>query len=107
MNALVPARFVQLLRRQIVPSAGDRFESFAGTASGLERLPLVPSFTAFATITLDEPDIIGRTLRQLWERHPSDAAYMDVKLRGGVPDEADFRKAVENGVLVRLVLRDS
>ena len=62
---------------------------------------------ARASITIDQPDIIGQTLRSLWERHPGDAAYMNVKLERGVPLEEDFQRAVAEGVLVRLVLRDS
>jgi hypothetical protein len=53
-------------------------------------------------ITVDQPDIVGDAMRALWAVHPSDAAYMDVKMRGGVPDEDDFARAVTDGVVVHL-----
>ena len=54
----------------------------------------------------NDPEAIGQAMRDLWARHPSDAAYMEVRVRDGEPDEADFRRALAQGVLVTVELRD-
>ncbi len=50
----------------------------------------------------DNPNLTGPVMRAMWAAHPSDAAYMDVKLRDGEPDPDDFARALDTAVLVRI-----
>ena len=51
----------------------------------------------------DNPNLTGPVMRKMWAAHPSDAAYMNVKLRDGEPDPDDFTRALDVAVLVRIV----
>ena len=53
----------------------------------------------------DVPDTAGPLMREMWQAHPSDAAYMNVKLRNGEPDPDDFARAVKLAVVITIVLR--
>ncbi len=50
----------------------------------------------------DNPNLTGPIMRQMWAAHPSDAAYMNVKLRNGEPDPDDFARALDVAVLVKI-----
>ena len=50
------------------------------------------------------PEVAGPLLRQMWQAHPSDAAYMEVKMVRGEPDPEDFARAVAEAVVIRVTL---
>jgi len=50
----------------------------------------------------DAPEFAAEIMRELWSRHPADAAYMNVKMRDGVPDSEDFETAVRFAVVIRV-----
>jgi hypothetical protein len=52
--------------------------------------------------TVDRPDLVDPLMREMWARHPADAAYMDVKIQGGEFDTEDFAKARETAVLITI-----
>lgn len=61
---------------------------------------------AIATAVSHDPDMLSPILREIWSRHPADAAYMNVKLdKTGQPDPNDFDRASDEAVLINLELR--
>ena len=53
-------------------------------------------------VTLDNPNLAGPIMREMWSLHPSDASYMNVKMRNGEPDPDDFDRALETAVVVTI-----
>ena len=59
-----------------------------------------------ATAISHNPNMLSPILRELWSRHPADAAYMNVKLdKTGQPDPHDFDRASEEAVLINIELQ--
>ena len=54
-----------------------------------------------------QPDLAGPLMREMWAEHPSDAAYMNVRLKGGEPVAEDFEAALKTAVVVRIQLKDA
>ncbi len=54
----------------------------------------------------NDPDLAISTMQALWAKHPSDAAYMSVKIRNGEPDPEDIARAALTAVVVRITLKD-
>ena len=54
------------------------------------------------TAVPDNPNVTGPLMRAMWAAHPSDAAYMNVKLTNGEPDPDDFARALDVAVLVNI-----
>jgi len=52
--------------------------------------------------TVDRPDLVDPLMREMWARHPADAAYMEVKIHGGEFDAEDFANARETAVLITI-----
>jgi hypothetical protein len=53
-------------------------------------------------VTLDNPNLAGPIMLEMWSHHPSDASYMNVTMRNGEPDPADFARALETAVVVTI-----
>ena len=51
-----------------------------------------------------DDELAERTMRVLWARHPSDAAYMNVTIKDGEPEPAAFNEAVKRAVVVEILL---
>ena len=50
----------------------------------------------------DKPDVAGSLMREIWAKHPMDAAYMNVKMRNGAPDPDDFARALKTAVILTI-----
>jgi hypothetical protein len=50
----------------------------------------------------DVPELAADIVRELWARHPADAAYMNVKMREGVPDADDLAVALRDTVVIKV-----
>lgn len=104
----VPARYMRH-DQSILVVTSMQTKWWPNFGDGLEVDLLLGGNTvqAHASASTDQPDEIAQAMRGLWEVHPGDAAYMNVKMRGRVPDAKDFTRALEEAVLVRLVLHES
>ena len=60
--------------------------------------------SCMVTAVADDPILAEQTMRKLWSRHPSDAAYMDVPVRNGRPDPEVLAQAAVRAVVVRIEL---
>ncbi len=49
-----------------------------------------------------DPVLAEPIMREMWSRHPSDAAYMNVRMRDGTPDPEDLQRALKTAVVVRI-----
>lgn len=54
--------------------------------------------------TIDNADLAGPLMREMWTKHPSDAAYMNVKANHGELDADDFARALDTAVVIRVTL---
>ena len=54
--------------------------------------------------TIDRPSLVGPIMREMWAKHPADAAYMNVKVHQGELDADDFAKALVKAVLIDIKL---
>ena len=101
----VPARYHrQGNHLQLVTSLDTAWwPNFIG---GLDAEALVAGrwYAARVEASRDTPEVAGPLLLQLWQAHPSDAAYMDVKMVRGEPDPEDFARAVSAAVVISVTL---
>ena len=51
----------------------------------------------------NNPSLAGPIMREMWEKHPSDSAYMNVRVRDGVPDPEDFEQALKTAVIITIM----
>jgi hypothetical protein len=52
--------------------------------------------------TRSNPNLAGPIMREMWAKHPSDSAYMNVKMRSGEPDPDDFDEALQTAVVITI-----
>ncbi len=58
--------------------------------------------TAQVESTVKNPNLAGPIMREMWAKHPADAAYMNVKMRAGEPDADDFDRALNSAVVISI-----
>ena len=102
----VPARYlVDGSAVRVVTSRDTRWWPNFRTPTDAQVLLAGRWVPASVQATTDSPATAQPILRQMWAAHPSDAAYMDVKLEQGEPDPDDFRRALEAAVIITITMR--
>ena len=99
----VPARYlVDNEKVHVVTSRDTRWWPNFVSPSNAEVLLAGRWVPASIHATPDSPVAAEPILRRMWAQHPSDAAYMDVKLNDGEPDPEDLRRALKTAVLLSI-----
>jgi hypothetical protein len=105
-SVTVPARYYEGIDGLVVITSKDTawWPNFVG---GRQAKALVQGkwIDADVQATLDNPNLTGPAMRELWARHPGDAAYLNVKMHNGQPDPDDFAKALDSAVLISVARR--
>ncbi len=101
----VPARYLQNDGEILVVTSNDGawWHNFRQTRTADVLLRGVWQ-RANVSAEADDPAAAGPVMRALWAAHPADAAYLDVRMHDGKPDEQDFEAALERVVLIRIKL---
>ena len=50
----------------------------------------------------NNPNLAGPIMREIWAKHPSDSAYMNVRMRNGVPDPEDIEQALKTVIVITI-----
>jgi len=102
----VPARYLESSNGPVVITSKDTgwWPNFVQVRQA-EALVRGQWIDADVQATPDNPNLTGPAMRELWAKHPADAAYLNVKMRGAEPDPDDFAKALDVAVLITVVPR--
>ncbi len=99
----VPARYHRTADGLVLLTSDDtrwwhNFKEVAAAEALIERAWMPVHVQAVR----GDPVLAEPIMREMWARHPADAAYMNVRMRDGVPDPADLQRALKTAVVVRI-----